>query len=96
MPNRYGLIVLIGVLGLVVGLGASVLLQSQGGESTYCNSIQQQIKANQSFTGSVACYPPGEMEVNVSDKVDENTELRCVCRIVDESGISIFPVAVSN
>ncbi|MFT4867935.1 MAG: hypothetical protein ACI9LV_000547 [Candidatus Nanohaloarchaea archaeon] len=84
------------VLGLIVGLGVSMVTWGSPGEDTYCNSIQNQIKANQSFSGSVACYPPGEMDVNVSDKVGENTEIRCVCRIIDESGVSIFPVAVSN
>lgn len=84
------------IVGLTIGLIGSFAVNDSS-DSSYCNSIQQQIKANQSFNGSAACYPPGVIDVNVSDKVDENTDLRCVCRIIDSSGnIQILPVAVSR
>lgn len=84
------------VAGLTIGLIGSFAIADSSG-SSYCDSIQQQIKANQSFNGSAACYPPGVIDVNISDKVDENTDLRCVCRIIDSSGnTQILPVAVSR
>ena len=91
--NKNIVFILIGVIGLIIGLFLSGTGQ-QGG--AYCDSIEQQIQQNRSFNGSAACYPPGVLDVNVSDRIEENANIRCVCRIIDRSGTRIFPVAVSN
>lgn len=91
MKNKH--LVVLGLLGILIGLGLSSFMQS---DDTYCNSIEQQLKENRSFNGSIACYEPGTLDANVSDRVEENADLKCVCRIIDRSGIRLFPVAVSN
>ena len=91
--NKNTLFLLIGITGLLTGFFLSGIGQQ---DETYCDSIEQQIQQNRSFNGSVACYPPGVLDVNVSDRIEENTELKCVCRIIDRSGTRLFPVAVSN
>jgi hypothetical protein len=92
MKDNY-LYLAVGVLGLLMGVSASAMMQQ---DSSYCSSIEEDIRQNRSFNGSVACYPPGVLDANVSDRVEENTELRCVCRIIDRTGIRLFPIAVSN
>lgn len=94
MYSKNNVLVAIGVLGLVIGVVAS----SVPGEDTsaYCQSIEQELKQNQSFQGSVACYPPGAINVNLSQKVEDNSELKCVCRMIDDSDTGIFPVVRSN
>ncbi|PSH02350.1 MAG: hypothetical protein BRC26_01005 [Nanohaloarchaea archaeon QH_8_44_6] len=95
MKKQNLIVVSVAILGLLIGLTSSFHLKDEP-DSTYCDSLQQQIKSNQSFNGSVACYPPGVIDVNISDKVDKNTNLRCVCRIISSSGTQIFPIAVSK
>jgi hypothetical protein len=56
-----------------MGVSASAMMQQ---DSSYCSSIEEDIRQNRSFNGSVACYPPGVLDANVSDRVEENTELR--------------------
>lgn len=87
-------LILIAVAGIALGLGASFLTQSSG--NTYCQGIEKDLQQNRSFNGSIACYPPGVLNANVSEQVDENTEHRCTCRIIDRSGVRLFPIAVSN
>lgn len=96
MINKQVVAVLIALAGILTGLALSSAFMSGNGESDYCNSVEQQIKANQTFNGSVACYPPGVMDVNLSEKVSDNTDHRCTCRIIDDSGIRIFPIVESN
>lgn len=86
--------VALGILGIMSGLFLSGFLQQS--EATYCESIEQKLHQNRSFNGSIGCYPPGVLDANVSERVRENAELKCVCRIIDRSGIRLFPVAVSN
>ncbi|PSG99421.1 MAG: hypothetical protein BRC29_04865 [Nanohaloarchaea archaeon SW_7_43_1] len=95
MKKRNLIVVGAAILGLLIGLVGSFHLNDEP-DSRYCDSLQQQIKSNQSFDGSAACYPPGVIDVNISDKVDKNTDLRCVCRIISSSGTRIVPVAVSK
>lgn len=68
------------VLVAVAGLAAGLLAFQFTTGSSYCTEIEQGIQQNKSFNGSVACYPPGVLNVNVSDEVDDRTEIRCVCR----------------
>lgn len=92
MKEKY--LILIAAVGIALGLGASLFTQSSG--NSYCQSIEQDLQQNRSFNGSIACYPPGMLDANVSERVDKNTEHRCTCRIIDRSGIRLFPIAVSN
>lgn len=81
--------ILIVLAGMVIGLSASYLNYSQ---STQCGEIEQQIKQQQKFNGSLACYPPGVLEVNISDQVEEKAKLDCVCRKVNNGNVQLFPI----
>lgn len=92
MKEKY--LILIAAVGISLGLGTSFLTQSSG--NSYCQDIEQDLQQNRSFNGSIACYSPGVLDANVSEQVDENTEHRCTCRIIDRSVIRLFPIAVSD
>lgn len=92
--DRKVLFVAAGIAGIVVGALMAGAVQQDS--TSYCQQIEQDLRDNRSFNGSIGCYPPGVLDANVSDRVEENADLRCVCRIIDRSGIRLFPVAVSN
>ncbi len=80
--------------GLLVGFMAFSLTGPSDG--AYCDRIEQDIRANQTFNGSIACYPPGVLNVNLSDKIEENTELKCVCRKSFQDQIQYLPITVTR
>lgn len=92
--DRNKLFAAAGIAGII--LGALLAGAVQQNDTTYCQQIEQDIRENRSFNGSIGCYPPGVLDANVSDRVEENADLKCVCRIIDRTGIRLFPVAVSN
>lgn len=95
---RSNVVALLGVVS--AGLAAGVLLSVQStpvdGVSGECEALEQEIRANQSFNGSLQCYPPGVIDVNLSEEIDERTELQCVCRNVYRGEERIFPVTRSQ
>ncbi|MFB6241379.1 MAG: hypothetical protein ABEJ36_01080 [Candidatus Nanosalina sp.] len=92
--NEKQFLALMAAAGLFAGFLAFNL--TGNGEDTYCQRIEQDIQANQTFNGSVACYPPGVLKVNLSEKVEQNTELRCVCRKSHRGDIQYFPITVTQ
>lgn len=91
--RKYMLIAVVSALGVLTGFGAYSYLD-QG--PSYCEGVENDVKQNQKFNGSIACYEPGVIEVNLSEEVEEGSELKCVCRIIDDDAVRIFPLAVSN
>lgn len=94
MKNKNLYLISLLFIGLIMGFAISSSLESN---STYCQEIENSLKINQSFNGSAACYEPGKINVNLSEKVRNNTDLKCVCRIIELSGNQrIFPITSSN
>lgn len=81
------------ILGIATGLSASYISQTSAGK---CEKVQEDIRAGQNFTGTVTCYPPGVLDVNISDQVENSTELKCVCRKINGEEVQIFPILYSN
>jgi len=91
----------VAVLGVVsAGLAVGVLLSVQStpadSASGECEALEQEIRANQSFNGSLQCYPPGVIDVNLSEEIDERTEVQCVCRNVYRGEERVFPITRSQ
>jgi hypothetical protein len=95
---RSSVVALLGVVsaGLVVGVLLSVQSTPVDSVSGECEALEQEIKANQSFNGSLQCYPPGVIDVNLSAQIDQRTELQCVCRNVYRGEERVFPVTRSR
>lgn len=87
--DRKRVFVITVIFGAILGFSSAYLNFSQPNQ---CDSIEQQIKQNQKFNGSLACYPPGVLEVNISDQLEEKAELQCVCRKINNGNIQLFPI----
>ncbi|MFB6191445.1 MAG: hypothetical protein ABEJ07_00775 [Candidatus Nanohaloarchaea archaeon] len=90
--NDIHLLLIVAVAGLSVGFAAFYLSQQKG----YCQQVEEEIRANQSFNGTIACYPPGKVDVNVSDAIENRTELRCVCEKSYMGRTQIFTINVAR
>lgn len=61
--------------GLLVGAALYVYQPASQG---YCKSLENDIRNNKTFNGTVACFPPGTPGINTTG-ISNDTELRCVC-----------------
>lgn len=91
--NRTAVLTTIGIIGVFLGIAAS---QMYAPDESYCEKLQKDIRDKQNFSGSVTCYPPGTVEVNLSESIENRTDLECVCKKVDESGVSLFPITTAG
>ncbi len=83
-------ILLMAAAGIVLGFVLATLSEPQEGE---CKKIGDEIRKNQSFPGSVACYPPGVLDANVTPL--NGTELKCVCRRSYRDSVQYFVIRVA-
>jgi len=87
---------LMAVIGLVVGLASFQLAYPGTDEQAQqCNRIADSIRANQSFNGTVACYPP-KSDVNQSGEIVNQTDLQCLCRVDYGENERVFAIRKSN
>lgn len=90
--NRRNLLILIAIVGMSVGFIASYFDYSSESIPTKCEEIEQKAKQQQSFNGSLTCHPPGAIDVNISEQVEEKANLDCVCRKEYNGTVQIFPI----
>lgn len=90
--NRRNLLILIAIVGMSIGIIASYFDSSSESIPTKCEEIEQQAKQKQSFNGTLTCYPPGVIDVNISEQVGEKTNLDCVCKKENNGNVQIFPI----
>lgn len=96
-PKKIAAIFLSAVLGLSLGLAVSQSMEAgTQNEQSYCNSIESQVMEERNISGTLACFEPGLVQVNLSEKVKNNSELRCVCRQEYGDLEQIIPISVSN
>jgi hypothetical protein len=92
---------IMGVIGLLIGLGGYQLAQQPSGsdeQAQYCSRVGESLQVNGSFNGTVNCYPPGVLNVkaNLSDNVENQTDLQCVCRNTYKGNENIFSIRKSR
>lgn len=63
----------------VAGFASGLMLSGLSGGESYCSGVEKEVETNSSFNGSISCYPPGVVEVNQSEKIEEGSDVRCVC-----------------
>lgn len=86
--------VVVAVLGVSIGFGVSMSMNQD--QESYCDSIESQVMEERNISGTLACFEPGLIEINQSEKVENNSELRCVCRHEYRGFEQIIPISVSN
>lgn len=87
--NEQKIIALTALTGIVIGLIAAYTVTA---DERHCNEMEQEIRLGQTFDGTVACYPPGDIDFNISEDLDERTDTECVCRMVRDNEVRIFPI----
>ncbi|MFB6181164.1 MAG: hypothetical protein ABEJ93_04775 [Candidatus Nanohalobium sp.] len=96
MENRmYALVVVVAAAGLLSGFAASSA-SSDKDRLSYCEKVEEGVRKNQSLNGSIACFEPGLVDVDVSDRVKNNSELKCVCRHSLNGQARLFPIGISD
>lgn len=83
------------IVGLSTGMAAAQSFQSDQ-EASYCDRIESEVIEDRNFSGNLACFPPGLVQVNLSEEVENNSELRCVCRHEYRGVEQIIPISFSN
>lgn len=91
MKDTY-LLAAVAVAGLLVGAAAFQLTQ----QDSYCERVAEDIRQNASFNGTIACYPPSQADVNISDAVENRTTLKCVCEKSYMGETSIFTINIAD
>jgi len=89
MLNRKFLILAV-LLGLAVGVFAS--LSYSDNSISKCERTEKAIKNQGNVSGAVACFQPGVIDLNQTDRVQEGSELECVCRRSFENSIQFWAI----
>lgn len=90
MDNRNKVLIAAAFLGLVAGISASSALTDN--TVSECEKTEDAIKQQANVSGPVACFPPGVLDVNQSEEVEEGSELECVCRRSYNGEVQIWSI----
>jgi hypothetical protein len=90
--KRNILIVTAVLLGLVIGAAASSSTSTQ----EHCERTELVIKEESNLSGALACFPPGVIEYDASERIEEGSELECVCRHSLEGNVRLFAINRAN
>mgnify|MGYP006875055718 CR=1 FL=1 len=98
--NRLQKRIAIVILAIVAGgaLGGTASHQISGekmDERQYCQTVEEGIQSNMS-QGFINCYPPGVLNVNLSQQVEENSQTRCTCRRKIGQSVQTITFTTSN
>lgn len=64
------------LLGGAVAYGINI---NEHQARNYCGDVEESMEGNMS-EGFVNCFPPQGYELNLSDEVEEGSNIECVCR----------------
>ena len=82
-------IISVALIGLLVGFMASVNFDSSKAQ---CEKTEDEIRGETDVSGALACFEPGIISVNRSERVEEGSNLECVCRQSFEGNVWIFAI----
>lgn len=89
--DRNVFLALMVISGFLIGLASFHVTQS-GDQGRYCDRIADNIRSNQSFNGTISCYPPNGFSINESGEVENQTDLQCICRRGFNGNEQIFTI----
>lgn len=81
------------IAGFSLGITASSLSQPR---ETKCEKTEQTIRENSNLSGALACFPPGVIDYNATEEVEEGAELECVCRRSVNAQVQLFAINRAN
>ena len=80
------------ILGFLIG-GIAAYLSTE--DERECQAMEDEIREGQTFDGTVSCYPPGAVEVDLSEELEDRTDLKCVCQIIQDERTRTLPIVTS-
>lgn len=86
--------ILVAVLGVSIGFGVSMNMNQD--KQSYCDSIESQVMQERNISGTLACFEPDLIDVNRSEKIENNSELKCVCRQEYRGFEQLIPISITN
>lgn len=92
MKSKKILIIAAVFSGLVIGAVVSMSIDTRD----KCEKTEQAIRDESNVSGALACFQPGTIEVNLSERVEEGAELECVCRRSINGTVQLWPISKSN
>lgn len=96
MEQKAHLFIATALVGLLVGFGSSTMIDTSEDKKSYCDRVESQVIEERNMSGTLACFPPGIVEVNLSEEVENNSDLKCVCRHSYNGVVQMIPISVSN
>jgi len=78
------------VIGLVSGMSISIYYSEDS--ASKCEKTEKAIKNQSNVTGAVACFPPGVIDLNQTDRVQQGSNLECVCRRSFEGAVQLWAI----
>ncbi|MFB6204400.1 MAG: hypothetical protein ABEJ75_02010 [Candidatus Nanohaloarchaea archaeon] len=90
----YRTMAVVAVIGLVAGVATASFTMKD--EQKYYNRVEDRIMQNKTFNGTVDCFSPREINVNVSEKVENAADVRAICRHSYRGNVQWFTIAFSN
>lgn len=93
---KASLVVLTLLIGFSTGLAASYMMQSdERADRAYCIEVEDGIQDSME-EGFVNCVTPDKMEANLSEEVEEGSEVRCICRRQVSGVVEVFQITTAN
>lgn len=80
-------------VAVVIGLGSGLLYADQTQTTSYCESVEQQIKDRGKINGTLACVDPSNTDMNISEEA--SAQLKCSCMIVQNGSIQFVNVGTA-
>ncbi len=77
------------VSGIFFGLIISSTIKNP---QTECEKTEQTIRENSNLSGALACFPPGVIQYNATEEVDQRSELECICRRSLNGQVQLFAI----
>lgn len=78
MDKKNSLVIIAIVSGLLIGASASSKVHKDS--ESKCEKVEEAMIQASNFSGAVACFPPGVVDVDLSDFIENKTNTECVCR----------------
>jgi hypothetical protein len=78
---------------VVIGFFSGFLLSQVSAsevEKSKCERVEEGVRNASNVTGAVACFPPGVIDVELDDVVENNTDVECVCRRSFEGSVQYW------
>lgn len=79
-------------LGLLTGLVTANIMVEDERE---CRTMEDDIRAEQNFDGTVSCSPPGSEDIDISEELEDRTEMKCLCRMTYHDSTRLWPIVTS-